>query len=130
MDYIDLIVELEQEEIQGNDENVQVNAEPYEASVEIQRNDDKVQGNDENVQGNAKTCEASVEIQRNDDNVEGNDENVQGNAKPYEASVEQCQIDLNAEPYGLSSEMEEVGVELDQVNVARERNAHKGEGSS
>jgi hypothetical protein len=31
---IDLNVELEQEEIQGNDDNVQGNVEPYEASIE------------------------------------------------------------------------------------------------
>jgi hypothetical protein len=31
---IDLNVELEQEEIQGNDDNVQANVEPYEASIE------------------------------------------------------------------------------------------------
>jgi hypothetical protein len=60
IDDIDLNMELEQKEIQGNDENVQVNVEPYEANVEIQRNDDNVHGNDENVQVNAKPYEASV----------------------------------------------------------------------
>jgi hypothetical protein len=66
----------------------------------------------------------NVELEQEE--IQGNDDDVQGNVEPYEASVEHCQIDLNAEPDGLISEMEEVGVEPDQVNVTRKRNAHKG----
>jgi hypothetical protein len=46
------------------------------------------------------------------------------NVPPYKASLEQWQIDLNAEQDGMSSKMEEVSVELDELNVARGRNAH------
>jgi hypothetical protein len=66
----------------------------------------------------------NVELEQEE--IQGNDDNLQGNVEPYDASVEHCQIDLNVEPDGMSSEMEEVGVEPDQVNVTRERNAHKG----
>jgi hypothetical protein len=52
----------------------------------------------------------NVELEQEE--IQGNDDDVKGNVEPYEASVEHCQIDLNAEP--------------DQVNVTRERNAHKG----